>query len=110
MSGTTQATPLTPNSNCVAVGGGDSNLTTTVKFMAPANGIAWYTTQVSLGGSTTQSSQTVGNSTVKFEKGLTVQLVQTGGGSYQVFATGTIIDNNAEYKLEATQVYTTGAA
>jgi hypothetical protein len=108
--GNTQTTTLTPNSNCKAVGSGDSNMNTTIMFQAPPNGVAWYTTSVSTGNRSTELAANQGNDLVTFMAGLTCTLTQIGGGAYNITVTGKILDNDSIYNLKGTVVYmSTGA-
>ncbi len=85
-------------------------MTTLVKFMAPPNGIAWYTTSVSTGNPTTTLASSVGNGVVTFMAGLTVTLTQLGGGSYNVTMSGQIKDNNSLYNYAGQVIYMSTAA
>jgi len=108
--GNSQTTSLSPNSNCLAVGSGDANMTTLVKFMAPPNGIAWYTTSVSTGNPTTTLATSVGNGVVTFLAGLAVTLTQLGDGAYNVTVSGQIKDNNSLYNYAGQVIYMSTAA
>lgn len=107
--GNTQLTPLTLNSNCSASGSGDTNDTTTVQFMSPPNGIAWYTTLVSRATPQTTLGTDVGNGVVTFKAGLQVRLVPAGG-TYNVLLFGDIIDNGNKSTFTGSVIYmSTGA-
>ncbi|HEX8457913.1 MAG TPA: hypothetical protein VF656_11500 [Pyrinomonadaceae bacterium] len=107
-----QTTPLTPNSNCTAVGSGDTNNSTTVQFYSPQNGIVWWTAAVSSALKTAVLSGDIGNAVVTFKQGLTVTYAATGtGGAYNVFLSGNIVDNGSLYTFAGSVVYmSTGAA
>ena len=107
----TQLTTLTPNSNCSASGSGDVNNSTTVQFMAPPNGIAWYTTLVSNAIKSTTLANDIGNAVVTFKAGLTVTYAPSGGGgAYNVLLSGDIVDNGAKYTFAGAVIYMSTAA
>lgn len=108
----TQTTALTPNSNCAASGAGDTNNTTTVQFMAPGNGLVWWTAVVSAATKSASLTADTGNAVVTFKTGLTVTYVAAGtGGVYNVFLTGNIVDNGTNYSFTGSVIYmSTGAA
>ncbi|TKC87268.1 hypothetical protein FAZ69_18215 [Trinickia terrae] len=87
-----QTTPLTVNSNSTASGSGDTNLQTQIRFMSPVNSTVWWLPTVANGQSTQVLPQDVGNDTVTFVKGLTVNLNSLGGTAYNVTLTGKIRD------------------
>jgi hypothetical protein len=107
-----QTTALSPNSNCTAVGSGDSNNTTTVQFYAPPNGIAWWISAVSTAFTSAVLSDDIGNAIVTFKKGLTVRYLPSGSaGAYNVLLTGTIIDGGTTYNYSGSVIYmSTGTA
>ena len=108
----TQTTALTPNSNCAASGAGDTNNTTTVQFMAPGNGLVWWTAVVSAATKSASLVADTGNAVVTFKTGLTITYVAAGtGGQYNVFLTGNIVDNGTNYNFTGSVVYmSTGAS
>ena len=108
----TQTTALTPNSNCSGSGAGDTNNTTTIQFMAPGNGLVWWTAVVSAATKSASLVADTGNAVVTFKTGLTITYVASGtGGVYNVFLTGNIVDNGTNYSFTGSVVYmSTGAA
>jgi hypothetical protein len=108
----TQTTALTPNSNCAASGAGDTNNTTTVQFMAPGNGLVWWTAVVSAATKSAFLVADTGNAVVTFKSGLTITYVASGtGGAYNVFLSGNIVDNGTGYSFTGSVVYmSTGAS
>lgn len=107
-----QTTGLTPNSNCVAVGSGDSNNSTTVSFFAPQNGINWWTATVSNAGTSATLGSDQGNGVVTFQKGLTINYRASGtSGAYNVTLTGNITDYGTVYTFTNSVIYmSTGAS
>jgi hypothetical protein len=106
-----QTTQLTPNSNCVAVGSGDSNNSTAVQFFAPPNGIAWWSTSVGAANTSAQLGADQGNAVVTFQKGLTVTYRPLGGGGYNVTLSGNITDGSTVYTYTGQVIYqSTGTA
>lgn len=106
-----QTTALTPNSNCTAVGSGDTNNSTSVQFYAPPNGVAWWTTGVSSAATSTTLPADIGNSVVTFKQGLTVRYLPGGGGSYNVILSGNIVDSGTVYTFTSQVIYmSTGTA
>jgi len=108
---TTQVTQLTPNSNCGAAGTGDANNTTNVAFMSPQNGLTWWTGTVSAAFSQATLAQDQGNAIVTFKKGITLTYQASGtAGAYNVFMSGTIVDNGNAYNFTGAVVYQSTAA
>ena len=112
MSANTQLTALTPNSNCSAAGSGDANNSTLVQFMAPPNGVAWFTTSVSSAVTTSTLGADQGNGVVTFQAGLTVMYAPLSGGGYNVLLSGKIKDGSSIYTFTGQVIYmsTAGAA
>jgi hypothetical protein len=100
-----QTTQLTPNSNSVAVGSGDPNLSTLININAPVNGITYWAPSVSTGFKSVTLSADTGNSTVTFKKGLKVTLNQIGSTGYNVLLDGEIVDNGTVYPVTGTLIY-----
>jgi len=96
--GQTVNTPLTPNSNSIAVPSGDSNDTTNLSFLYN-NIIPYWSPQVSSSNTTTTLGSDIGNGVVTFKQGLTVMYVPQQGGVYTVVLTGDIVDGNSLYKI-----------
>ncbi|HWS53783.1 MAG TPA: hypothetical protein VN228_06645 [Pyrinomonadaceae bacterium] len=108
--GNTQTTALTPNSNCTAVGSGDSNDTTAIAFMSPQNGFAYWSPSVAITAPKAVNATDKGNAIVTFTKGLTVTLQQSSGGVYSVFVSGDIIDNGTLYSFINQIIYMSSGA
>ncbi|SDG68563.1 hypothetical protein [Paraburkholderia phenazinium] len=87
-----QTTQLTANSNSTASGSGDSNQSTQIRFMSPANSTVWWLPTVSNAITNSVLPEDTGNDTVTFVKGLTVTFTALGGSAYQVTLTGQIRD------------------
>jgi len=100
-----QTTQLTPNSNSVAVGSGDPNLSTLININAPVNGITYWAPSVSTGFKSVTLSADTGNSTVTFKKGLKVTMNQIGSTGYNVLLDGEIVDNGTVYPVTGTLIY-----
>jgi hypothetical protein len=107
-----QTTALTPNSNCTAVGSGDTNNSTTVQFYSPQNGVVWWTAVVSNALKTASLGGDIGNAVVTFKQGLTLTYAPTGtAGAYNILLSGNITDNGSLYTFAGSVVYmSTGAA
>ena len=110
MSANTQLTALTPNSNCSAAGSGDANNSTLVQFMAPPNGVAWFTTSVSSAVTTSTLGADQGNGVVTFQAGLTVMYAPLSGGGYNVLLSGKIKDGSSIYTFTGQMIYMSTAA
>src|SRR6185312_5613852 len=112
MSANTQITALTPNSNCSAAGSGDANNSTIVQFMAPPNGVAWFTTTVSAAVTSSVLGADQGNGVVTFQSGLTVRYAPLSSGGYNVLLSGKITDGSSVYTFTGQVIYmsTAGAA
>ena len=87
-----QTTQLTANSNCTAIGSGDANQSTQIRFMSPANSTVWWMPTVSNAQTTVTLPNNVGNDTVTFEKGLTVTFTAQSSTAYNVTLSGKIKD------------------
>jgi hypothetical protein len=90
-------TPLTPNSNSIAVASGDKNNTTNISFLYN-NMIPYWSPQVSAGNAQAILGSDVGNGVVTFKKGLTVSLISQQG-YYIVTLDGQIQDTNSTYAI-----------
>jgi len=90
-------TPLTPNSNAIAVASGDKNNTTNLSFLFN-NMIPYWSPQVSSASTTAILGQDIGNGVVTFKKGLTVSLI-TQQGYYIVVLDGQIQDTMSIYNI-----------
>jgi hypothetical protein len=90
-------TPLTPNSNSIAVASGDKNNTTNLSFLYN-NMIPYWSPQVSAGNAQAILGTDVGNGVVTFKKGLTVSLISQQG-YYIVTLDGQIQDTNSVYTI-----------
>lgn len=109
--GNSQTTALTPNSNCVAVGSGDANDTTSIAFYSPQNVFAYWSPSVGISAPKAVNAVDRGNAIVTFTKGLTVVLQQSTGGAYNVTVSGDIIDNGTLYSFINQIIYmSTGTA
>jgi hypothetical protein len=87
-----QTTQLTANSNSTASGSGDTNQSTQIRFMSPANSTVWWLPSVSNALQQQVLPNDVGNDSVTFVKGLTVNFLSQGGTAYMVTLTGKIRD------------------
>jgi hypothetical protein len=104
MSSQTITTPLTHNSNSVAIASFKDGNTTSIQFQT--NGVSYWNPTVSanLVQSTLGSDQ--GNSQVTFKKGLTVKYLPKSSTSYSVTVTGQIVDNGTSYNLSGLNIGT----
>ena len=96
--GQSTITPLTPNSNAIAVSSGYRNDDTQVVFMVI--GAPYWAALVSSATTIVINDQDRGNGIVIFTEGLTVEFLPLWGGYYNVTVTGIIEDSANRYRLE----------
>jgi hypothetical protein len=90
-------TPLTPNSNSIAVASGDKNNTTNLSFLYN-NMIPYWSPQVSAGNTQVVLGNDVGNGVIHLKRGLTVSLISQQG-YYIVTLDGHIQDGSSIYTI-----------
>jgi len=90
-------TPLTPNSNAVAVKIADLNNDTLISFMSLD--ATYWSALLSSSTTTVTNNKRKGNGIVTFEKGLEVEYIALAEGYYMIIVTGYIIDNKITYDL-----------
>ena len=97
MSNTVVNTPLTPNSKSVATATFQNGNMTVLQFQA--GGVAYWSPSVSVNFTRVSLPSDVGNATVTFKAGLSVQYVPQTASSYMVTVTGQIVDSGTVYPL-----------
>ena len=90
-------TPLTPNSNAVAVQLEGINNDTLISFMSLD--ATYWSALVSSATTTVTNNKKKGNGIVIFEKGLEVEYIALSGGYYTVIVTGYIEDSKITYNV-----------
>jgi hypothetical protein len=90
-------TPLTPNSNAIAVQIADLNNDTLISYMSLD--ATYWSALVSSATTCVINNKRKGNGIVFFKKGLEVEYIALAGGYYTVIVTGEIKDSKIIYNL-----------
>lgn len=95
--GEPQTTVLTPDSDALAASLGNANSAITVAFRV--RGVTYWTVLLSSADVDVALSNNRGNAVVTFHQGLAVRLTANGAAGFNLFASGTIVDDGASYAL-----------
>lgn len=95
--GAPQTTVLTPNSDALAASLGNPNNAMTIAFRV--RGVTYWTVLLSSADIDVALSNNRGNAVVTFHQGLAVHLTANGAAGFNLFASGTIVDDATSYAL-----------
>jgi hypothetical protein len=95
--GEPQTTLLTPDSDALATSLGNPNNGITIVFRT--RGTAYWTTLLSSSNVNVALSNNRGNAIVTFQKGLTVYMTANGAAGFNLFLSGTIVDDGTSYAI-----------
>ncbi|MBB4952051.1 hypothetical protein H4S14_000093 [Agrobacterium vitis] len=96
-------TTLTPNSQVVVT---MTATTAQASFQIMPTDISYWSPSVATSFVTATNATDTGNGVVIFNKGLTLQMLPQGNGSYTVIVTGNITDNGTVYPIAGMAVGT----